>query len=116
VATSVYTAEEIKLQNGKEVTLKPLNIKNLRKFMKKFKELDTFKDGDDDKVVDFLIEVGQLCLASLYKEYEDTDKFEDAVDMPTVHKIIEICGGVKLNDPELMAAAAAVMEQQVGKS
>ena len=38
------------------------------------------------------------------------------VDMPTVHKIIEICGGVKLNDPELMAAAAAVMEQQAGKS
>lgn len=114
MATSVYTVEEIKLQDGKEVTLKPLNIKNLRKFMKKFKELDNLKE--DDQVVDFLIEVGQLCLASLYKEYEDTDKFEDAVDMPTVHKIIEICGGVKLNDPELMAAAAAVMEQQAGKN
>lgn len=114
MATTVYTIEEIVLQDGKEVTLKPLNIKNLRKFMKKFKELDNLKE--DDQVVDFLIEVGQLCLSSLYKEYEDSDKFEDAVDMPTVHKIIEICGGVKLNDPELMAAAAAVMEQQAGKS
>jgi hypothetical protein len=109
VATQVYTVEEIVLQDGTEVTLKPLNIKNLRKFMKKFKEIDNLKE--DDEVVDFLIEVGQLCLASLYKEYEDTEKYEDAVDMPTVHKIIEICGGVKLNDPELMAAAAAVMEQ-----
>lgn len=114
MATTVYTIEEIVLQDGKEVTLKPLNIKNLRKFMKKFKELDNLKE--DDQVVDFLIEVGQLCLSSLYKEYEDSEKFEDAVDMPTVHKIIEICGGVKLNDPELMAAAAAVMEQQAGKS
>lgn len=114
MATSVYTAEEIVLQDGKEVTLKPLNIKNLRKFMTKFKEIDKIKE--DDQIVDFLIEVGQLCLAAFYKEYEDTDKFEDAVDMPTVHKIIEICGGVKLNDPELMAAAAAVMEQQAGKS
>lgn len=109
MATQVYTVEEIVLQDGTEVTLKPLNIKNLRKFMKKFKEIDNLKE--DDEVVDFLIEVGQLCLASLYKEYEDTEKYEDAVDMPTVHKIIEICGGVKLNDPELMAAAAAVMEQ-----
>jgi hypothetical protein len=114
VATSVYTVEEIVLQDGNEVTLKPLNIKNLRKFMKKFKEIDKLKE--DDEVVDFLIEVGQLCLASLYKEYEDSEKYEDAVDMPTVHKIIEICGGVKLNDPELMAAAAAVMEQQAGKN
>lgn len=114
MATTVYTIEEIVLQDGKEVTLKPLNIKNLRRFMTKFKEIDKIKE--DDQIVDFLIEVGQLCLSSLYKEYEDTEKFEDAVDMPTVHKIIEICGGVKLNDPELMAAAAAVMEQQAGKS
>ncbi len=114
MANSVYTIEEIVLQDGNEVTLKPLNIKGLRKFMKKFKEIDKLKD--DDQVVDFLIDVGQLCLSSLHPEYADTDKYEDAVDMPTVHKIIEICGGVKLNDPELMAAAAAVMEQQAGTS
>lgn len=114
MATQVYTVEEITLQDGTEVSLKPLNIRNLRKFMTKFKELDNLKT--DDEVVDFLIEVGQLCLASLYKEYEDTEKFEDAVDMPTVHKIIEICGGVKLNDPELMAAAAAAVERQAGTS
>lgn len=115
MATQVYTAEEIKLQDGNEVTLKPLNIKNLRKFMKKWKEIEGLKD--EDETVDFLIEVAQLCLSSLYKEYEDLDKFEEAVDVPTVHKIIEVCGGIKLNDPELMAAAAAAaMEQQAGKS
>jgi hypothetical protein len=109
VATQVYTVEEIILQDGAEVSLKPLNIKNLRKFMTKFKELE--KLTTDDEVVDFLIEAAQLCLSSIYPDYSDSEKFEDAVDMPTVHKIIEICGGVKLNDPELLAAAAAATEQ-----
>jgi hypothetical protein len=114
VATQVYTVEEVKLQDGATVALKPLNIKNLRRFMTKFKELENLKT--DDEVVDFLIEIAQLCLASLNKKYEDTEKFEDAVDMPTVHKIIEICGGVKLNDPELAAAAIAAVQEQAGKN
>jgi hypothetical protein len=37
------------------------------------------------------------------------------VDIPTVHKIIEVCAGIKLNDPELEAAArAAMMTQAAG--
>lgn len=115
MATSVYTVEEILLQDGKEVSLKPLNIRNMRQFMTKFKELE--KLTTDDEVVDFLIDISQFCLASLYPDYADSEKYEDAVDMPTVHKIIEICGGVKLNDPELMAAAAAaVATEQAGKN
>jgi hypothetical protein len=31
--------------------------------------------------------------------------------MPTVYKILDVCGGVKLNDPNLLAAAMA----EVGK-
>lgn len=112
MATQVYTIEEIVLQDGKRVSLKPLNIKNLRKFMKKWKEIEDIKD--EDAIVDFLIDIGQLCLASLYPAYEDKDKYEDSVDMPTVHKIIEICGGIKLNDPEMMAAAMAAVQNQTG--
>lgn len=107
MATSVYTTEEILLQDGEEVTLKPLNIKNLRKFMKKWKELGEVKEEDD--VVDFIIDAGKICLTSLYPEYDDDEKYEEAVDIPTVHKIIEICAGIKLNDPELEAAARAAM-------
>jgi len=33
LATTVYDVEEIKLQNGETVQLKPLSIKQLRKFM-----------------------------------------------------------------------------------
>jgi hypothetical protein len=113
LATQVYTIEDVLLQDGKEVSLRPLNIKNLRKFMVKFKELENLKNDDD--VIEFLVETAHLCLSSLYPEYSDVETFEDAVDMPTVHKIIEVCGGVKLNDPELIAAAAAaVATEQAG--
>lgn len=114
MATQVYTIEEIILQDGEKVSLRPLTIKHLRKFMKKWKEIEHIKD--EDEIVDFLIDIGQLCLASIYKQYEDKDKYEDAVDMPTVHKIIEICGGIKLNDPEMMAAAMAAVQSQTGTS
>ncbi|AYB71081.1 tail assembly chaperone [Streptomyces phage Yaboi] len=118
MATSVYTTEEIVLQDGTEVTLKPLNIKNLRKFMKKWKGLSEIKveeSGDSDELVDFIIDAAQICLASLYPDYANKAKYEEAVDIPTVHKIIEVCAGIKLNDPELEAAArAAMMTQAAG--
>ncbi|AXH67254.1 tail assembly chaperone [Streptomyces phage Wofford] len=118
MATSVYTTEEIILQDGTEVTLKPLNIKNLRKFMKKWKEMGSIEigeDGNSDEIVDFIIDAAQICLSSLYPDYSNKSKYEEAVDIPTVHKIIEVCAGIKLNDPELEAAAkAALMSQAVG--
>jgi hypothetical protein len=35
----------------------------------------------------------------------DKDKLEDALDMPTINRILEVCGGIKLDDPNLLAAA-----------
>jgi hypothetical protein len=59
LATTVYDVEEITLQNGAKVTLKPLSIKELRKFM--------------------------------------------VVMSKTAN--IETCGGIKMDDPNLLAAA-----------
>jgi hypothetical protein len=41
----------------------------------------------------------------------DRKKLEDVIDLPTVYKIIEIASGVKLNDPNLLAATAALSGQ-----
>ncbi len=30
---------------------------------------------------------------------------EDAIDVPTMNRILEVCGGIKLDDPNLLAAA-----------
>ena len=44
MATTIYSTEEIKLQNGTTVTLKPLSIKELRKFMAVIQKTATAAD------------------------------------------------------------------------
>lgn len=109
LATTVYTTEEVELQDGTTVTLKPLTIKNLRKFMKVmegFAEAETEDDG-----LEVMLDSAALCLKLQRPEFWDdktskhSEEFEDAVDIPTVYKILDVCGGIKLNDPNLLAAA-----------
>jgi hypothetical protein len=40
-------------------------------------------------------------------EYSDKTKLEDVVDLPTIYKIIEVAAGIKLDDPNALAAALA---------
>jgi hypothetical protein len=110
LATSVYTTEEVQLQDDTTVTLKPLNIKALRKFMK-IMENFAAEDTTEEDGLETLLDASALCLKSQRPEFWDekenkhSDSFEEAVDMPTVYKILDVCGGVKLNDPNLLAMA-----------
>ena len=38
-------------------------------------------------------------------EIATKEKLEDVIDLPTVYKIIEVAAGIKLNDPNALAAA-----------
>jgi hypothetical protein len=115
LATSVYVTEEIGLQDETSVTLKPLNIKTLRSFMKIMegfgKEGTTEEDG-----FEILLNASALCIRAERPEFWDgdahTEAFEDAVDMPTVYHILDVCGGIRLNDPNLLAMA----QEALGKS
>lgn len=113
MATSVYTTEDVQLQDETTVTLKPLNIKALRKFMTVME--DFAKAKSDEEGFEVLLKAAALCVAKQRPEFYDAEKgetteaFEDAIDMPTVYKILEVCGGVKLNDPNLLAAAAEAL-------
>lgn len=116
MATTVYTTEEVQLQDESTVTLKPLNIKNLRKFMK---TMESFADAEtEDEGLEVMLDASALCLKSERPEFWDNDSnkhsesFEDSVDMPTIYKILDVCGGLKLNDPNLLAAA----QEALGKS
>ena len=113
MATTVYTTEEVELQDGTTVTLKPLTIKNLRKFMKvmeNFADAETEEDG-----LEVMLDASALCLRSQRSEFwsdktdKHTEEFEDAVDIPTIYKVLDVCGGIKLNDPNLLAAAAEAL-------
>ena len=106
MATSVYEVVEIELIDGTKIKLRPLKISLLRDFMKRFQGLDNVEiASDNEKSMDLLMDCISIAMKQYSPELSDREKLEDVIDLPTVYKIIEIAAGVKLNDPNLMAAA-----------
>lgn len=102
MATKVYITEEIELQDGQKVTIKPLNIKALRKFMEVVKDFD--KIEDEDESISLMVRACAIAIAPSNKALsENEDLLEEALDVPTMWRILEIAGGVKPNDPNLAA-------------
>ena len=104
MATKIYDVEEIELQNGAKVKLKPLTIKELRKFMIAISK--TADTKSEDETLDILIDACAVALEKQLPELvADRDAFEDVLDVPTINRILEVCGGIKMDDPNLLAAA-----------
>ena len=105
MATQLYDIVEIELQDGRKATLKPLPIKHLRDFMAVVAKLDEVKTEQD--AIDVFIEASAIALKkSLPDLAGNKEALEEALDVPTIWKIMEVCGGIKLGDPNLVAAAA----------
>lgn len=113
MATYVYDTLEIKLENGDEIVLRPLSIKNLRKFMHIVNNQVTLEDVEDElEAMDGFLKAA-VFLVSIFiffwiKRLE-TEYLEDLLTVPTVLKILEIAGGLKTADPNLMGAGLAGM-------
>ena len=104
MANTIYDVEEIELQNGAKVKLKPLTIKELRKFMVAIQK--TANTTSEDETLDVLIDACAVALEKQLPELvADRDALEDALDVPTINRILEVCGGIKMDDPNLLAAA-----------
>jgi hypothetical protein len=104
LATKIYDEVEIELQNGDKVVLRPLPIKKLRGFMKEVQKLDKIKD--EDEAIDIFVDACAIALSKDLPELTaDREALEEALDVPTIWKIIEVCGGVNMGDPNLIAAA-----------
>lgn len=140
MATTVYTVEEVELQDETTVTLRPLVVIKLRRFMKMMGEMATSED--EEVIEEIMLNCAAFCLARQRPEFWNdkkkngtypnpdatddneepkelerlkggyTDAFIEVADMPTVTKIIEICGGINFNDPNLLRAAMEA--QQAG--
>jgi hypothetical protein len=98
MATTVHEAEKIKLIDGTEITLRPLKISLLRKFMKKFEGIAEVSE-DNDKSIDLLME----CVVIAMEQYAsglslDPATIEDNIDLPTVYKIVEIASGMAISE------------------
>lgn len=123
MATTVFETHEIALQDGTEITLRPLPIARLRKFMarwdqfiKKVRE-DELTDAEaQDEQFECYVDLAIICLAPQLKGEKSDESFREyvelSVDEPTLFTIFDKCGGLKLNDPNLLAAATE-MEKAV---
>jgi hypothetical protein len=131
VATRVYEEVDITLQDDTELTLRPLPIGPLRRFMEawnKFGEVKSEEEGlkvfidcagialerdfkkagkfDSLKATEAERKKGEF-LSAEYKDY-----LEDTLDLDTIYKILDVCGGLKLNqDPKALQEAAALLDQ-----
>lgn len=113
MAKTVYDSKTIALQDGTEVTLVPLAIGLLRKFMKAWQAFSDVKSEDDAFEV-YVNCCGIALSKQLGERFEkplDVDNvlsddyreyIEEVLDMDTIFEIMDVCGGLKLNDPKLL--------------
>lgn len=104
MATKVYESIELELLDGKVVNIKPLNLKNLREVMKEWAKAQ--EATTEDEFLDTLISCTQIA----FKQYDaslagDREALENALDIQTMYKILEVAAEIKLNDPNLVAMA-----------
>jgi inhibitor of KinA sporulation pathway (predicted exonuclease) len=98
MATTVHEAHKVKLIDGTEITLRPLKISLLRKFMKKFEGIAAVVD-DNDKSINLLMECVLIAMEQYKPELAaDISALEENIDLPTVYEIVETASGIKLSE------------------
>lgn len=129
MATRVYDEVDITLQDGKEVTLRPLPIGPLRRFMEAWNKFVEVKDEDEG--MDVFINCAGIALEKHFKGEFDSLKaseterkkgaflsveykeyLEETLDLDTIYKILDVCGGLKLNqDPKALQEAVNLLDE-----
>ena len=110
MATTVYETVELELLDGRTIVVKPLNLKNLREVMKEWGKATEAKD--EDEFLDILINCTAIAFKQFAPDLAEKDQIEEAVDLQTMYKILEVAADIRLNDPNLVAAA----QELVGKN
>jgi hypothetical protein len=106
MATSVYEVVEVELLDGSTISMKPLKISLLRDFMKEFQKISDPKIAEDNiKSMDLLLSCATIAMKQYSPELATKEQLEEIMDLPTVYKVIEVAAGIKLNDPNALAAA-----------
>lgn len=96
MATKVYNTSNVYLLNGVELEISPLKIKYLRQVLDTFALIKNVKN--DDEYIMLLVECLRIAMKQYYPELSKTDAdISDNIDLPTLHKILEIGAGIKTN-------------------
>ena len=113
MATKIYSTKKIYLFDGTEIEISPLKIKYLREFMDTFSLINQ-TNNDDDSIL-LLLECVRIAMQQYRPELSgSTSDVEDAVDMPTIHEILETAGGIKISEssPETVKEQAQKTESK----
>jgi hypothetical protein len=98
--TTIYDTIEITLSDGRNITVKPLSITKLKKFMTVLDKMKEDGVKSELDILDVFIEAGMVCMETFAPELStDREKFEEVIEVPTLMKILEVAGGVKMDSP-----------------
>jgi len=96
MATKIYDTDIIELIDGTELYLTPLKIKYLREFMLKFENIKSVNNDED--AINKLSECALIAMKQYYPLITSVDELEDAIDLPSIYKILNIAAGIKIDD------------------
>ena len=119
MAKTVYTPEDVALQDGTELVLKPLPIAKLKRAMSYMEDAEDIQSEEDS--YSFIVGLVEICVGNqLPKTTTDDDgnevpyQLEETLDVPTGKRIIAVTTGVDFDNPNL--AALALEAAQSGQS
>lgn len=131
MATKVYAEEAFTLQDGTDVTVRPLPIARLRRFMEAWDQMDKVENQDDGYRV--LVNCAGISLEHEFKGKFDSLKApasaegeflspeyyaycEETLDEDTIKKVLEVAGKLRFNDPKMVEAAVRAAEAEAEKA
>jgi hypothetical protein len=98
VANSLFTGTEVEFADGKTRLVKPLTIRQLRKFVKLVDGLDANMTSLSDEDIDKMLEAAAVIIEkSDTKLAEDREALEDAVDIVVFNALVSIAMGTDPN-------------------
>lgn len=98
MAVTNYEETKLSLIDGTEISVRPLKLSLLKKFMKKFETVADVAE-DNEKTIAVLLECVQIAMQQYKPEIaDDIEQLEEVLDLPTVYKIIEVASGVDLEN------------------
>jgi len=96
MATKIYDTAYVYLIDGTELYLTPLKIKYLRQFMEAFENIKS-ANNDEDSII-ALVECSRVAMKQYYPQIKTTEDVEDNFDLESIYTILDIAGGIKIQD------------------
>lgn len=101
---SENTTKKITLIDGTTVEVRPLKISLLKPFMKRFQDLTSVAE-DNDESMDVLLDCVEIAFKQYMKEAITREELEENIDLPTVYEVIDAASGIQLTDPASILSA-----------